>query len=232
MSKIDELATLAELKEKGHITDDEFEEQKKILLGSAPIEPLDLNEEFTLAELETDNSSSLTAKPEKKNQITTKKGLSKRKAKKSIFHETSKHGTGIGKTEAGLSIYTDGQGISIARLMILILKLFAAAAVLFFIVKCSSNTTTNDTKKNGSVESAYKLCHAIEESGLSTAECEFSVLTFSVEARMNVSSSTAAKLCIMMSDTMKKNGYNFQPGWKLKIYSPFSGDNTIALCNL
>ena len=83
------------------------------------------------------------------------------------------------------------------------------------------------------VENAYTLCQAIDASGLSSSPCEVSGWSGSVTATMNTSSSEARKMCAGMVAMVTQRNIHFRGRqWTLQIKSPYSGDNTIAFCNL
>jgi hypothetical protein len=81
------------------------------------------------------------------------------------------------------------------------------------------------------VDDAIKLCRAMEITGLST-ECTTSGYRQSVDVRFNTSAAEAQKICAGMVDVAAKEGLSFGGKWKLRIFSPFSGDHPIAVCTL
>lgn len=83
-----------------------------------------------------------------------------------------------------------------------------------------------------SVQSAYALCSVIDGTGLASSPCEVSGWGSSVTATIDMTSSEARKLCSQISGEMRSRGVNFRKGWTLQIKSPYSGENSIAFCNL
>jgi hypothetical protein len=83
-----------------------------------------------------------------------------------------------------------------------------------------------------SVTSAYKVCSTFDGTGITSETCKVSGWDQSVNVRINMVPSEARSLCGQVARKARDLGWDFQSGWKLKIYSPYSGDNTIAFCNL
>lgn len=78
------------------------------------------------------------------------------------------------------------------------------------------------------VDSAYKLCGALDRTGLVT-QCEVSGWGSSVDATIDTTGAEARKMC---SQIQQMVGDQFSNNWKLQIFSPYSGDRPIAKCNL
>lgn len=89
-----------------------------------------------------------------------------------------------------------------------------------------------DALANDTVDNAFKLCHAMEATGLLSDKCEVSGRHQTVSMVMDTSASEARKICVGMSTVLIEKGLSFDRGWKLKIYSPYSGNRSIAMCNL
>lgn len=83
-----------------------------------------------------------------------------------------------------------------------------------------------------SVESAFNLCYALDSTGVLSQECEVDGGSQTVKATLDMSSSEARKLCSGTVELAKQNGYDFNGEWTLKIYSPYSNENSIAMCRL
>jgi hypothetical protein len=47
-----------------------------------------------------------------------------------------------------------------------------------------------------------------------------------------MSATEALQLCAQMPSIVRKAGLRFGSGWSVRIYSPYSSDNTIAVCRL
>lgn len=84
----------------------------------------------------------------------------------------------------------------------------------------------------GSVESAYRVCALFDSTGLASAPCEVTGWGSSVEVKIDMTAAEARKLCPQVAGMARDKGWSFGKGWTLKIYSPFSGGDTIAYCDL
>ncbi len=87
--------------------------------------------------------------------------------------------------------------------------------------------TVSDTVKN-----AYKLCSVLDDSGVLSKPCDISGFGQSVEITAEMTGAEARMICKMYADKLKQEDMLFDYGWTLKVYSPYSGDNTIAVCKL
>jgi hypothetical protein len=83
-----------------------------------------------------------------------------------------------------------------------------------------------------SVDSAYRLCAALDATGMLSKPCSVSGWGRSVDAYIDTNASEARSMCSSISKMMADQGTLFPGGWQLKIYSPYSNGNTIAYCNL
>jgi hypothetical protein len=81
-----------------------------------------------------------------------------------------------------------------------------------------------------SIDDAYKICAAADSTGVTSQPC--SVSGRNVDIYVDASGSTANEICRAMANLMFQQGVRFDRGWKIRIYSPFSGGNTIAQCPL
>lgn len=95
-----------------------------------------------------------------------------------------------------------------------------------------------DTKEKESVKSrsyasddAFNLCNALESTGLVT-KCKVSGWSSTIDVVIDANSSEARKMCSGIVTQMKQYTQNFKGQWKLKIFSPYSGKNAIAVCTL
>lgn len=86
--------------------------------------------------------------------------------------------------------------------------------------------------KDASVDHAFQLCTMIDGTGLTSKPCDVSGWGSSVNATIDMSASEARKLCSQLSSYVREQGMNFSDGWTLKIFSPYSGESTIAYCAL
>ena len=81
------------------------------------------------------------------------------------------------------------------------------------------------------VGDAYRLCKAMEATGLST-ECKVSGYHSRVDVTIDTTGAEARKICAGVVEQMVRVGANFQGKWQLRILSPYSGDKAIAVCGL
>jgi hypothetical protein len=80
-------------------------------------------------------------------------------------------------------------------------------------------------------DNAVKVCRAIEHTGMST-ECTTSGYHQAVDVRFNTNAAEAQKICPGIVDVIAQGGLSFASKWKLRIFSPYSGDHPIAVCTL
>lgn len=85
---------------------------------------------------------------------------------------------------------------------------------------------------NPSVDNAFRLCTVLDATGLLTQECDVSGWNAAVTIKVDVQASEARDICTEVKGIEQKRGWVFEPKWQLKIYSPYSADNTIAVCRL
>ncbi len=83
-----------------------------------------------------------------------------------------------------------------------------------------------------SVRSARYLCALIDATGLGSAPCSVSGWNSSVSLTLDVEPSDARAACRQVAAMVADAGHSFDDGWTLQIYSPYSGDTTIAYCPL
>ena len=81
------------------------------------------------------------------------------------------------------------------------------------------------------IDDAYHLCNALEATG-ATSECEVKGWGSTVDATIDTNSSQAKQLCGGVAKMMSKQTNSFSGKWKLRIFSPFSGNRPIASCVL
>ncbi|MEO9337003.1 hypothetical protein ABFT80_06145 [Mesorhizobium sp. SB112] len=83
------------------------------------------------------------------------------------------------------------------------------------------------------VDSAYALCRVVDATGLGSAPCEVSGWNGTVTATMDMNSGEARDVCPKIANMMREKGQRFSGRqWTFQIKSPYSGDNSIAYCNL
>lgn len=85
---------------------------------------------------------------------------------------------------------------------------------------------------NPSVDNAFRLCTGLDATGSLTQECEVSGWNSTVSIKTDLKPDEAREFCSGIVGIAKKKGWTFEPKWQLRIYSPYSGENTIAVCKL
>lgn len=83
-----------------------------------------------------------------------------------------------------------------------------------------------------SVNNAYGLCRVFDNTGMLSEPCDVSGWNSSVDVKMDTNGAEARSICRGVVDMMRDSDVSFDPGWKVRIYSPYSGENTLAQCNL
>ena len=81
------------------------------------------------------------------------------------------------------------------------------------------------------IDDAYRMCSAMEGTGLTT-ECKVKGWGSTVDVRLDTNGSEARKICSGVVDTMAQKTRTFAGKWKLRIFSPYSGEHPIAVCTL
>jgi len=81
------------------------------------------------------------------------------------------------------------------------------------------------------VDNAFRLCAVFEKTGLSS-ECHVRGWGSTVDVRLDTSSAEARKMCVAMVDLLVRENLRFAGKWKLRIFSPYSGEHPIAVCTL
>jgi hypothetical protein len=82
------------------------------------------------------------------------------------------------------------------------------------------------------VDRAYQVCAAANATGLLSQKCSVFGYGSSVDIHMVTTASEARKICAGIASVVSAEGIRFVNPWRLKIYSPYSNDNTIAQCRL
>jgi hypothetical protein len=81
------------------------------------------------------------------------------------------------------------------------------------------------------IDDAYMLCKVFENTGMST-ECNVRGGSSSVEVTLDTNGVEGRKICASVVAEMATVTGNFAGKWKLKIFSPYSGNRPIAVCTL
>jgi len=87
-------------------------------------------------------------------------------------------------------------------------------------------------RRGNDVENAYIICGAAEETGMLSQECNVSGFNSTVDLYIDTNSREAMKICRGIRDGARSEGLKFGNDWTIRIFSPFSGDRTIAQCSL
>lgn len=90
----------------------------------------------------------------------------------------------------------------------------------------------NPANSEESVDSAYKICMAVDMAGIASKPCEVSGWNSSVQITIDVRSGEARDICHHLVSAASEKAWRFGRGWKIEIFSPYSNGNTIAYCNL
>ena len=105
--------------------------------------------------------------------------------------------------------------------------------VQFLIV--ASTTLSVQVASADAVGDAYGVCIVLEGTGITTG-CEVKSATLStppsVDVTIDTNGSEARKMCVGVADMMAKQTRSFAGKWKLRIFSPYSGQRPIAVCTL
>ena len=76
------------------------------------------------------------------------------------------------------------------------------------------------------------MCAVLEHTGLTTG-CDVNGWHRTIDVRIDTTGSEGRKICAGMAKMTAQQTGVFQIGqWKLRILSPFSGDQPIAVCAL
>ena len=78
---------------------------------------------------------------------------------------------------------------------------------------------------------ALAVCNSLKNTG--ATECELSVFSQAIDARINVSAADAGTLCTGIAGLVRKQTTAFNgTAWQIRIFSPFSGDHPLASCSI
>jgi exopolysaccharide production protein ExoZ len=123
----------------------------------------------------------------------------------------------------------------------------AVGAIIFMIAKSSTPPDTPATAvvttaapAKPAVEdlsaltlrSAHAFCAGLKATGLLTDECKVSTWNQTVEATVDVTSTLASVFCTKSIEQLRGTKLKFEPGWHLKVFSPYSGHRATANCDL
>lgn len=105
--------------------------------------------------------------------------------------------------------------------------IFLVGALVLLSVAPKAHADANTT-----INSAQRLCAAIDGTGLASEKCSISAWHSSVDMRIDTNTTEARKMCQQMVELMREKGFKFDAGWQIRIYSPYSGDHTLTTCPL
>lgn len=78
---------------------------------------------------------------------------------------------------------------------------------------------------------AIVMCQGLEASN--ATQCEINHFKSTIDATFNASGSEARTICTGVASAMANYTASLRSGgWKLRIFSPYSGERPIATCNL
>lgn len=81
------------------------------------------------------------------------------------------------------------------------------------------------------IDDSYRLCAAMEKTGLTT-QCTVEGWGKTVDVTIDTTGAEARKICAGVADLMAAETSRFAGQWKLRIFSPYSGERPIATCAL
>lgn len=114
-------------------------------------------------------------------------------------------------------------------LYVIIISILAAIILPATHQNSTSGNIVNVNKKD-SVDYAFDLCEALDATNELSSKCK--VNGRKIEISADTTTPNAKLLCSSVQSLVIKNGAIFEQGWLLKIYSPLSGDKTIAECSI
>jgi len=92
--------------------------------------------------------------------------------------------------------------------------------------------TTSESSARKSVETARKICEIIDSSGAAVEPCSYSIWRSAITIRVTAAPDEAKDFCLAIKETIHKNDWFMEPGWRMDIRHSFSGDSNIASCRL
>jgi hypothetical protein len=126
-----------------------------------------------------------------------------------------------------------------------LIGVLAAIIIGYLIFKPTDPTATVATTSNNqpssaavvdtatlSVNSAHAFCAGLKATGLLTDECKVSVWNRTVDVTVDMKSNLASIFCTKSVEQLAGTRVKFEPGWTLRVYSPYSGDRTVAFCEI
>lgn len=106
--------------------------------------------------------------------------------------------------------------------------------LIHFLIVVSTSLAIKEASANATSD-AFGLCAVFDGMG-QTSGCEVKSATLntppSVDVTIDTNGSEARKICNGVADMMAKQTRSFAGKWKLRIFSPYSGQRPIAVCTL
>jgi hypothetical protein len=88
---------------------------------------------------------------------------------------------------------------------------------------------SSSERKPDAVDDAYRVCTAMMNTNL-VSKCDVNGWNSSVDVRIDTSGEEAIKICTSSVEQVSQYTERLTGKWKLRVYSPFSGDNVLAEC--
>ena len=101
--------------------------------------------------------------------------------------------------------------------------------IIVFLIGLSSSARSEEPSN---AAYAHKLCDMLSAVSDFSQPCDVSGWDHSVSIWMDATGSQAANYCRQVVWLAGEVGMTFRSNWQLKIFSPYSGENTIAYCQL
>jgi hypothetical protein len=114
-----------------------------------------------------------------------------------------------------------------------------ALFILYLLPKPLFKSTTVDQSRaaepsafDTTLKSAYALCSWVDSTKLLSEKCKVSSWHSTVEMSINMPVNEAQNCTTLPKSMAGIVNWSFEPGWQLKIFSPYSGERPIASCDL
>jgi hypothetical protein len=113
------------------------------------------------------------------------------------------------------------------------LQVSAFVAALLLLPACSDKAPDKvaEPRTANVIDDAYKICAALEVTDLTT-DCKVHGWDQTIDATIDTTGSEARKLCAGVVKLLLNKTPRFKGEWRLRILSPYSGKNAIAICTL
>lgn len=108
------------------------------------------------------------------------------------------------------------------------MKSVIPVALLAFSSACGSSPS-QEQRKPDAVDAAYRVCKAMMTTNL-VSKCDVSGWNSSVDVRIDTNAREAIKMCSASVALVSQYTTTLSGRWKLRIFSPFSGENVLAEC--